>query len=193
MLALNDIPGPWLYACTFRVGTLLKWFIGQPERGREAEKTQQPTRRGRRCSSLVTCIRVERSVIRQVCNWVCLLGCGQRAAVDPACLVVCVVLSRVRFETFRSGRPPVAVSYQEGEVCVSGPNVMQGYNNLPDASAEVFFDFDGKRCAKRRKKEKKEKRGKKHGTTISVPTAGGGSKQLTPRSASWARHYLVRI
>lgn len=34
---------------------------------------------------------------------------------------------------------------KEGEVCVSGPNVMQGYNNLPEASAEVFFDFDGQR------------------------------------------------
>eukprot|EP00904_Undaria_pinnatifida_P004741 jgi/Undpi1/14268/HiC_scaffold_9.g03917.m1 len=33
----------------------------------------------------------------------------------------------------------------EGEVCVTGPNVMQGYNNLPEASAEVFFDFDGRR------------------------------------------------
>lgn len=39
---------------------------------------------------------------------------------------------------------PTAI--QEGEVCVNGPNVMQGYNNLPDASAEVFFDYDGKRC-----------------------------------------------
>ena len=29
---------------------------------------------------------------------------------------------------------------------MNGPNVMQGYNNLPDASAEVFFDYDGKRC-----------------------------------------------
>lgn len=28
---------------------------------------------------------------------------------------------------------------------MSGPNVMQGYNNLPEASAEVFFDYDGKR------------------------------------------------
>eukprot|EP00752_Nemacystus_decipiens_P006021 g5438.t1 len=34
---------------------------------------------------------------------------------------------------------------EEGEVCVSGPNVMQGYNNLPEASAEVFFDYDGQR------------------------------------------------
>ena len=38
------------------------------------------------------------------------------------------------------------MAIQEGEVCVNGPNVMQGYNNLPDASAEVFFDYDGKRC-----------------------------------------------
>ncbi|CAB1103401.1 unnamed protein product [Ectocarpus sp. CCAP 1310/34] len=36
---------------------------------------------------------------------------------------------------------------EEGEVCVSGPNVMQGYNNLPEASAEVLFDLDGQRQA----------------------------------------------
>ncbi|CAM9535211.1 unnamed protein product [Ectocarpus sp. 6 AP-2014] len=34
---------------------------------------------------------------------------------------------------------------EEGEVCVSGPNVMQGYNNLPEASSEVLFDLDGQR------------------------------------------------
>lgn len=34
---------------------------------------------------------------------------------------------------------------EEGEVCVSGPNVMQGYNNLAEASAEVFFEHDGQR------------------------------------------------
>ncbi|CAM9735853.1 unnamed protein product [Chrysoparadoxa australica] len=34
---------------------------------------------------------------------------------------------------------------EEGEVCVSGPNVMQGYNNNPDATAEVMFELDGER------------------------------------------------
>ena len=37
------------------------------------------------------------------------------------------------------------ISPQEGEICVSGPCVMQGYHNLPQASAEVFFDVDGER------------------------------------------------
>lgn len=37
---------------------------------------------------------------------------------------------------------------EEGEVCVSGPCVMQGYKNLPEASAEVFFDVDGERSVK---------------------------------------------
>lgn len=50
----------------------------------------------------------------------------------------------------RCARPSIAgrlisASCKEGEVCVSGPNVMQGYNKLPEASAEVFFDVDGKR------------------------------------------------
>ncbi|CAM9772919.1 unnamed protein product [Ectocarpus fasciculatus] len=39
---------------------------------------------------------------------------------------------------------------EEGEVCVSGPNVMQGYNNLPEASSEVLFDLDGQRQARAR-------------------------------------------
>lgn len=60
---------------------------------------------------------------------------------QPALGLVSAVLRP--FRTSVSGYP-VNV-YQEGEVCVSGPNVMQGYNNLPDASAEVFFDYDGKR------------------------------------------------
>lgn len=29
---------------------------------------------------------------------------------------------------------------------MSGPNLMRGYNNLPEASAEVFFEKDGMRC-----------------------------------------------
>lgn len=49
--------------------------------------------------------------------------------------------------------PPLVETFaslvkQEGEVCVSGPNVMQGYNNLPEASAEVLFDLDGQRQAR---------------------------------------------
>ncbi|MFC7069012.1 long-chain-fatty-acid--CoA ligase [Halobaculum lipolyticum] len=32
-----------------------------------------------------------------------------------------------------------------GEVVVSGPNVMQGYHNRPDANEEVFTEWDGKR------------------------------------------------
>lgn len=48
-----------------------------------------------------------------------------------------------QFHALSSPCPP---SRQEGEVCVSGPNVMQGYNNLPEASAEVFFEADGQRC-----------------------------------------------
>ena len=34
----------------------------------------------------------------------------------------------------------------EGEVCVVGPNVMQGYHNRQDATDEVIFDLDGKRA-----------------------------------------------
>jgi long-chain acyl-CoA synthetase len=33
----------------------------------------------------------------------------------------------------------------DGEVCVSGPNVMVGYRNNPKANEEVFFHKDGKR------------------------------------------------
>lgn len=34
---------------------------------------------------------------------------------------------------------------EEGEICVSGPNVMRGYRNNDAANAEVFMEFDGKR------------------------------------------------
>lgn len=34
----------------------------------------------------------------------------------------------------------------EGEIVVVGPNVMQGYHNLPDKTAEVIFDLEGKRA-----------------------------------------------
>lgn len=34
----------------------------------------------------------------------------------------------------------------DGEVVVVGPNVMQGYHGLPEATAEVIFDLDGKRA-----------------------------------------------
>ena len=33
----------------------------------------------------------------------------------------------------------------DGEICVSGPNVMQGYHNRPDASAEVFLMRGGRK------------------------------------------------
>ena len=35
---------------------------------------------------------------------------------------------------------------EEGEIVIVGPNVMQGYHNQPDATAEVIFDLDGKRA-----------------------------------------------
>lgn len=34
---------------------------------------------------------------------------------------------------------------QEGEVCISGPNVMQGYHKNPGATAEVIFEYEGRR------------------------------------------------
>lgn len=34
---------------------------------------------------------------------------------------------------------------KEGEICVIGPNVMQGYHGLDEATNEVIFDLDGKR------------------------------------------------
>ena len=37
---------------------------------------------------------------------------------------------------------------EDGEVCVSGPNVMKGYRNNQDANDEVFFNIDGKRFFK---------------------------------------------
>lgn len=40
-------------------------------------------------------------------------------------------------------------TYQEGEVCVSGPNLMQGYHNMPEATEEIFFEKDGERLVKR--------------------------------------------
>lgn len=40
---------------------------------------------------------------------------------------------------------PVSVG-EEGEVVVIGPNVMQGYHNLDEATNEVIFDLNGKRA-----------------------------------------------
>lgn len=34
----------------------------------------------------------------------------------------------------------------EGEVVACGPNIMVGYHNQPEATAEVIVDLDGKRC-----------------------------------------------
>jgi acyl-coenzyme A synthetase/AMP-(fatty) acid ligase len=34
---------------------------------------------------------------------------------------------------------------QEGELCIAGPNVMQGYWNLPEQSARAFLEGDGER------------------------------------------------
>lgn len=39
-------------------------------------------------------------------------------------------------------------SNTEGELVVVGPNVMQGYHNLPEKTAEVIFDLNGKRAFK---------------------------------------------
>jgi acyl-CoA synthetase (AMP-forming)/AMP-acid ligase II len=34
-------------------------------------------------------------------------------------------------------------SGQEGEICVSGPNVMEGYRNNEEANKEVFSTYEG--------------------------------------------------
>eukprot|EP00051_Salpingoeca_urceolata_P008499 m.106508 g.106508 ORF g.106508 m.106508 type:complete len:653 (-) comp15784_c0_seq1:367-2325(-) len=37
---------------------------------------------------------------------------------------------------------------EQGEICVSGPNVMIGYHNLPDVTAAEIVDIGGRRCFK---------------------------------------------
>lgn len=73
---------------------------------------------------------------------------------------------------------------------MSGPNVMQGYNNLPDASAEVFFDVDGKRYLlyiqkvlyEKKIAKTKTKPVSKAGMPAAVGTpAGHGRSYPTPR------------
>lgn len=34
---------------------------------------------------------------------------------------------------------------EEGEICVSGPNVMEGYHNRQEATDEVLFTINGAR------------------------------------------------
>ncbi|CAM9505827.1 unnamed protein product, partial [Discosporangium mesarthrocarpum] len=52
-------------------------------------------------------------------------------------------LEGVTVKVFNNGEE--AGHNEEGEVCVSGPNVMQGYKNLPEESAKVFFEHNGQR------------------------------------------------